>query len=221
MTRGWGLDWEWLSRSADEIALLLAQHTLLAIGPVLVALVLALPLGFAVFRTGAAARPVLAVLAVLHSVPALALLVAVPLLLRRRDVQPVDVAVALTLISLALLVRNVVQGLRSVPDRIRRSASAAGYGWFRRLVRVELPLAMPAVFAGLRLVTVTNIALVSVAVLVGSGGLGQLFQRGYEGRFFTPLVAGLVLSVALALLADGLLLLLRRGALPWTRTRRA
>lgn len=221
MTRGWRLDWEWLSRSTGEIAVLLGQHALLAIVPILAALVLALPLGYAVFRTGAAARPVLALLGVLPAVPALALLVLVPLLLRRGDVRPVDVAVALTLLSLALLVRSVVDGLRSVPERVRRSASAVGYGWFRRLVRVELPLAMPAVFAGLRLVTVSNIALVSVAVLVGSGGLGQLFQRGYESRLFTPLVAGLVLSVALALLADGLLLLLRRGALPWTRARRA
>lgn len=221
MTTDWGLDWAWLGSSAGEIARLLGQHALLAIVPVLVALVLALPLGYAVFRTGRAARPVLAVLGVLHSVPALALLVAVPLLLRRSDVRPVDVALALTLLSVALLVRSVVDGLRSVPDQVRRSAAAVGFGGFRRLVRVELPLAMPAVFAGLRLVTVSNIALVSVAVLVRSGGLGQLFQRGYESRSFTPLLTGAVLCVALALLADGLLLLLRLGGVPWVRASRA
>ncbi len=221
MTTEWGLDWAWLSSSVGEIARLLGQHALLAIVPVLVALVIALPLGYAVFRTGRAATPVLAVLGVLHSVPALALLVAVPLLLRRSAVRPVDVALALTLLSVALLVRSVVDGLRSVPDHVRRSAAAVGFGWFRRLVRVELPLAMPAVFAVLRLVTVSNIALVSVAVLVGSGGLGQLFQRGYESRFFTLPITGAVLSVALALLADGLLLFLRRGGLAWTRAGRA
>lgn len=215
------LDWGWVSSSGGEIARLLGQHALLALVPVLAALLLAVPVGYAVFRSGRAARPLLAALGLLHSVPVLALLVAVPLLLRRQGVRPVDVAVALTLLAVALLVRSVVDGLRSVPADLRRSASAAGYGWFRRLVRVELPLAMPAVFAGLRLVTVSNIALVSVAVLVGSGGLGQLFLRGYESRLLTPLLAGLVLSVALALLADGLLVLLRRGVLPWTRTRRA
>lgn len=222
MTASWrDLDWGWLSSSGGEIARLLGQHALLALVPVLAALLLAVPVGYAVFRSGRAARPLLAVLGLLHSVPVLALLVVVALLLRRQDVRPVDVAVALTLLAVALLVHSVVGGLRSVPADLRRSASAAGYGWFRRLVRVELPLAMPAVFAGLRLVTVSNIALVSVAVLVGSGGLGQLFLRGYESRLLTPLLAGLVLSVALALLADGLLVLLRGGVLPWTRTRRA
>ena len=89
-----------------------------------------------------------------------------------------------------------------------------GYGWFRRLARVELPLAMPVIFAGLRVVTVSNIALVSVAAVVGSGALGQLFDRGLASRFYTPLIVGLVLSVLLALVADALILLMQRSTLP-------
>ena len=94
-----------------------------------------------------------------------------------------------------------------------------GYGSFRRLFRVELPLAMPVIFAGLRVVTVSNIALVSVAVLVGSGALGKLFDLGFGSYFYTPIIVALVLTLALALIADGLILLLQRGSLPWLRRR--
>jgi osmoprotectant transport system permease protein len=107
-----------------------------------------------------------------------------------------------------------------VPASVKQSATAVGYGWSRRLVRVELPLAMPVIFAGLRVATVSNIALVSVAAVVGGGALGKLFDRGLASRFYTPLIVGLVLSVLLALLADALILLIQRNALPWARRRR-
>src|SRR4030095_12461890 len=93
------------------------------------------------------------------------------------------------------------------------------YGWLRRLFRVELPLAMPVIFAGLRVVTVSNIALVSVAVLIGSGALGELFDLGFGSNFYTPIIVGLVLTLALALLDDALILLIQRVPLPWLRKR--
>lgn len=212
---------EWLQHNVGEMASLLGQHAVLAVLPVLAALVISLPLGFVVFRSGRAANPILAVLGVVYSIPSLALFVTLPLLLRTRILDPVNVAVALTVYSVALLVRSVVDGLRSVPDDVKQSAEAVGFGWFRRLVRVELPLAMPVVFAGLRVVTVSNIALVTVAVLVASGGLGQLFLRGYNSIFYTPLIAGLLLTVLLALVADAVILLVQRGTLPWARAGRA
>jgi osmoprotectant transport system permease protein len=118
---------------------------------------------------------------------------------------PVNIAAALTIYSVALLVRSVVDGLRSVP---------------RRLFRVELPLAMPVIFAGLRVVTVSNIALVSVGAVIGTGALGELFTRGLNSAFLTPILVGLVLSLLLALLFDSIILLIQRGALPWARGRR-
>jgi len=141
-------------------------------------------------------------------------------LLQTQILNPLNVAVALTIYSVALLVRSVVDGLRSVPADVNQSASAVGFSRWGRLVRVELPLAMPVVFAGLRVVTVSNIALVSVAAVVGGGALGRLFDRGLASRFYTPLIVGLVLSVLLALLADALILLLQRTTLPWARGRR-
>lgn len=214
------LDWSWLQRNATDIVQLLGQHALLAVLPVLAALLVSLPLGYLVHRAGRTANAILAVLGVVYSIPSLALFVALPALLGTSILSPLNVVVALTIYSVALLVRSVVDGLRSVPADVAQSASAIGFGRFRRLLRVELPLAMPVIYAGLRVVTVSNIALVSVAVLVGSGALGQLFQTAYNRQFYTPLVAGMVLSVALALLADALILALQRGTLPWARRRR-
>ena len=215
------LDWGWLQNNLADIASYLGQHVVLAVVPVLAALVLALPLGYLVFRTGRGANPILAVLGVIYSIPSLALFVALPVVLGTPILDPLNVVVALTIYSVALLVRSVVDGLRSVPVAVKQSASAVGFSRWGRLRKVELPLAMPVIFAGLRVVTVSNIALVTVAVLVASGGLGQLFLRGYNSIFYTPLIVGLILTVLLALLADGVILLIQRGTLPWARRQRA
>ena len=214
------LDWRWISRNLGEIGGLTAQHAVLAVLPVLAALVVSIPLGFLVYRTGRAANVILSVLGVVYSIPSLALFVALPVVLGTQILDPVNIAVALAIYSVALLVRSVVDGLRSVPSAVKQSASAVGYGWFARLVKVELPLAMPVVFAGLRVVTVSNIALVSVAVVVGGGALGQLFDTGFNRNFFTPIIVGLVLTLLLALVADAIILLVQRGTLPWARRRR-
>jgi osmoprotectant transport system permease protein len=161
----------------------------------------------------------LAILGVIYSIPSLALFVLMPLVLGTQILNPANIVAALTVYSIALLVRSVVDGLRSVSPSVNQSASAMGYGSFRRLFRVELPLAMPVIFAGLRVVTVSNIALVSVAVLVGSGALGKLFDLGFGSYFYTPIIVALVLTLALAMIADGLILLLQRGSLPWLRRR--
>jgi osmoprotectant transport system permease protein len=214
------LDWDWVQRNLGLIGDLTLQHTILAIVPVLLAFVISIPLGYLVHRTNRAANGLLAFLGLIYSIPSLALFVAMPILLGTQILDPINIAVALAIYSIALLVRSVVDGFRSVPDAVKQSASAVGYGTFRRVLRVELPLAMPVIFAGLRVVTVSNIALVSVAVVVGQGALGTLFERGFRSTFYTPIIVGLVLSLVLALLADGLILLIKRGALPWARGRR-
>jgi osmoprotectant transport system permease protein len=198
---------------------LLVEHIILSVLPVLVALVISLPLGFLVFKTKRVANVILAFLGVIYSIPSLALFVMMPLILGTKILNPVNIVAALSIYSIALLVRSVVDGLRSVPASVKQSASAVGYGWLRRLVRVELPLAMPVIYSGLRVVTVSNIALVSVAVLIGSGALGKLFDLGFGSFFYTPIIVGLVLMLALALAADALILLIQRGTLPWFRKR--
>ena len=213
------LDWAWLERNLEMIGGLMAEHVILALVPVVVAFVISIPLGYLVSKTGKAADVLLAILGVIYSIPSLALFVLMPLVLGTQILNPVNIGAALAVYSIALLVRSVVDGLRSVSPSVKQSASAMGYGSFRRLFRVELPLAMPVIFAGLRVVTVSNIALVSVAVLVGSGALGKLFDLGFGSSFYTPIIVALVLTLALALIADGLILLLQRGSLPWLRRR--
>ena len=214
------LDWAWIQRNLAMIGSLLVEHVILSVLPVLIALVISLPLGFLVFKTKRVADVILAFLGVIYSIPSLALFVMMPLILGTKILNPVNIVAALAIYSIALLVRSVVDGLRSVPASVKQSASAVGYGWLRRLFRVELPLAMPVIFAGLRVVTVSNIALVSVAVLIGSGALGKLFDLGFGSFFYTPIIVGLVLMLALALVADAMILLIQRGTLPWARKRR-
>ena len=215
------LDWAWIQRNLAMIGSLLVEHIILSVLPVLIALIVSLPLGFLVFKTKRVANVILAFLGVIYSIPSLALFVMMPLILVTKILNPVNIVAALAIYSIALLVRSVVDGLRSVPASVKQSASAVGYGWLRRLFRVELPLAMPVIYAGLRVVTVSNIALVSVAVLIGSGALGKLFDLGFGSFFYTPIIVGLVLMLALALVADALILLIQRGTLPWLRKRPA
>ena len=211
------LDWAWIERNLPMIGSLLVEHVILAVLPVVIALVISLPLGYLVSKTKRAANVILAFLGVIYSIPSLALFVLMPLVLGTKILNPINIVVALAVYSTALLIRSVVDGLRSVLPSVRQSATAVGYGWLRRLFRVELPLAMPVIFAGLRVVTVSNIALVSVAVLVGSGALGKLFDLGFSSSFYTPIIVALVLMLILSLIFDSLILLIQRGTLPWFR----
>jgi osmoprotectant transport system permease protein len=215
------LDWAWLNRNLEMIGELLVEHVILALVPVVLAFVISIPLGYLVSKTGKAADVLLAILGVIYSIPSLALFVLMPLVLGTQILNPVNIGAALAVYSIALLVRSVVDGLRSVPPSVKQSAAAMGYGSLRRLLGVDLPLAMPVIFAGLRVVTVSNIALVTVATLVGSGALGKLFDLGFGSYFYTPIIVALVLTLALALIADGMILLLQRGSLPWLRRREA
>jgi osmoprotectant transport system permease protein len=215
------LDWAWIERNLSMIGSLLLEHVVLALVPVVIAFVIALPLGYLVSKTRRVANVLLAFLGIIYSIPSLALFVMMPMILGTQILNPVNIVVALSIYSTALLVRSVVDGLRSVPAPVTQSATAVGYGWLRRLFRVELPLAMPVIFAGLRVVTVSNIAIVSVAVLVGSGALGKLFDLGFASYFYTPIIVALVLMLSLALILDALILLIQRRTLPWLRERPA
>jgi osmoprotectant transport system permease protein len=131
------------------------------------------------------------------------------------------IIIPLTLFSLSVLVPNVVDGLRSVPEPVRQAATAMGFGPLRQLIQVELPIAVPVVIAGVRVATVASISLVSVGLLVGNGGLGQEFIDGYARDFTTPIIVSCVLIIALALVSDGVLVTAQRPLTPWARTRRS
>ncbi len=207
----------WIGDNTELIWSQLREHIFLAIVPVLLGLLIAVPLGYVATRYGWLANPLVAFGGVLYSLPSIALFIVLPAIIGTQVLSPVNIIVALTIYAVSLLIRNVIDGLRSVPPEVRQSAIAVGYGTFRRVLTVDLPIAVPVIFAGLRVVTVANISIVSVGAIIGIGGLGELFTDGFQKNFLTPVVVGIVLSVALALAADLLIVTIQRLLTPWAR----
>ncbi|MFJ4576935.1 ABC transporter permease [Streptomyces sp. NPDC088846] len=211
------MKWDWIGENAGTIENLLGQHLCLAFLPVAIGLAIALPVGMLAVRHPRLYPSILMTGGILYSVPSLALFIVLPSILGTRILDPINIIVALTFYAMALLIRSVVDGLRSVPDHVTQAASAIGYRRYRQLLQVELPIALPVIASGVRVVTVSTISLVSVGALIGTGGLGELFTQGFQLGFLTPIVVGGVLSVAITLLADGLLLFVQRILTPWAR----
>lgn len=208
--------WDWVADHADEIRARLFEHVELTVLTVALGVLVAVPLGLACHRWGRVYPVILGVTGVIYSIPSLALfafLVPYTGLTRATSLIP------LVSYTLLILVRNVVAGLQGVPPEVREAAEGMGYGPTRQLLRVELPLAAPAVLAGIRITTVTTIGLVTIASLVGEGGLGRLIYDGLLRDFRTPLVVGSVLAVALAVVADVSLAGVQRLVTPWARRR--
>jgi len=210
--------WDYLDINHSSVVEALTQHIWLALLPVAIAFVLALPLGWAVDRFGVFKHIALTLGSIIYTIPSLALLLLIPGVVGTSILDPTNVVIALTLYSLALLVRTTADGLGSVDDSVLQAATAMGYKPAKRWFTVQLPLAMPVILAGLRVATVANVSMVSVAALIGIGGLGQLFTRGFQLGFYAPpIVIGLVLSVLLALVADIVIVLVQRWLTPWAR----
>jgi osmoprotectant transport system permease protein len=209
--------WSWVGDHADDIRAALLQHVELTGVPVLLGSLLAFPLALAAIRWPRMYGPILGFTGVLFTIPSLALFI---LLIPFTGLSLATPLIGLTIYTLLILVRNMVEGLRGVDREVREAAQAMGYTRFRQLFGVELPLALPVIIAGLRIATVTTIGLVTVTALIGWGGLGQLFLQGFTLDFATPIVVGLVLSAALAVGADLLLVGVQRGLTPWARSRR-
>jgi osmoprotectant transport system permease protein len=209
--------WDWIPSNGDRISLLLVEHVRLALIPVLAGLLLAVPLGWLANRNVRARAIFIPVASVLYTVPSLALFVVLPGILGTRILSEINIIVALTIYTVALLVRTVADALAAVPALVVAAATAMGYRPARRFFDVELPLAVPVLIAGLRVATVSNISLVSVGALIGVGGLGELFTEGFQLNFPTEIVTGIALIMLLALLGDAALLGIGRVATPWVR----
>ncbi|MGW8889898.1 ABC transporter permease [Streptomyces sp. NPDC055749] len=190
------------------------QHVQLTVVSVLIGLALALPLALLARRLRWAAGPVLGLTTILYTVPSLAMF---SLLLPVYGLSAALVVAGLVLYSLTLLVRNILAGLRAVPEETRQAARGMGYGPVRLLLTVELPLALPAAMAGLRIATVSAVSLVTVGAIVGHGGLGNLIYSGMNTYFKAQVLTASVLCVVIAVAADLLLLGAQRLLTPWTR----
>ncbi len=197
------------------------DHVWLSALPVLIGLVISLPLGWLARRYRWAYPPLISITGLLYTIPSIALFVMVPPLFGLKSLDPLQVPIALTVYSVALLVRVVADGLASVPDDVLQAATAMGFGRVRRLVSVELPIAVPVIAAGLRVAMVSNVSLVAVAGTIGMDNLGRLFDQGIQlstpTAYYPPIVLGIVLCVLLATAFDVLIVLGNRAATPWRR----
>ena len=208
------MNWGWLDRNLDTVLEDLSEHIQIALVSLFLGCLIAFPIGLIAYRWRAAYGPLLAITQVLYTVPSLALFV---LLINAVGIGQTPVIIGLTIYSLVILVRNLVEGLRAVPPDVIDAATAMGFRQTRRLFAVELPIALPAVVAGLRLACVSNISLVSVGALIGTGGLGQLFIHGFQIDNPIEIWTGIVVTIALALVLDLLIVGGGRLLTPWTR----
>ncbi|WP_409484451.1 ABC transporter permease [Arsenicicoccus dermatophilus] len=207
----------WLQDNLSDVLHLLLTHAWLAAVPLVVGLLIALPLGWVATRLPWLRQPLVLGSGLLYTIPSLALFILMPLVLGTRIVDPLNVVVAMTIYTVALLVRTVVDGLGSVPEDTRQAATAMGIGRVRRLLTVELPLAIPVIAAGLRVAAVSNVSILSVAALIGQPQLGVLFTDGFAVGFLTPIVVGIVACVLLALAFDAVITLAEQALTPWRR----
>lgn len=210
--------WSWIRQNAGMIWSATGQHAELSALAVGIGFAIALPLGILSWRFRRLRTPMLAFAGLLYTIPSIALFSLVQPVTGYFTIETAEVA--LVGYTLLILVRNTIVGLEAVPADVAESAVALGYTPRRQILRVYLPLALPQIFAGLRVATVTVVGLVTVTAFMGQGGLGQLILNGFNENIYTPIVVGLVLSLALAALGDGLFVLLERGVVRWNRSRR-
>lgn len=205
----------WLGDNWRTVLDLAVSHLWLAVVPLVIGLVASLPLGWAAKRWPRSYPAILTSTGLLYTIPSLALFVIMPLVLGTKILDPFNVVVAMTIYTVALLVRTVADGLRAVPDHIEQAATAMGYRGIRRLIGVELPLAVPVISAGLRVASVSNVSIISIASVIGVSQLGDLLIDGYNRVIWGELVTGVVACVLLALLLDGVIVLGTRLLTPW------
>jgi osmoprotectant transport system permease protein len=208
------VNWTWLSTHVPLFLDALQQHITLTVIAVVGGLVISIPLGVAAHRWRGLRNPVLTVFGIFYTIPSIALFA---LLVPYTGLTATTAEIGLIGYTVLILVRNVLVGLESVPPEVLDAADGMGYRPLARLLRVELPLALPTIMAGLRIATVSTIGLVTITAVIGLGGLGQLILRGLIDSFHTPLVVATVLSIALAFVADLGLAAAQRLVVPWSR----
>jgi len=211
--------WTYVTQHASLLLSAARQHVALTLWAVLVATLLAVPLAVAARNWPRSRTPILTAAGVLYTIPSLALFV---ILQAYFGLRPITVEIALVGYALLVIIRNVLIGLDGVPPDVREAARGMGFGRGRMLVRVELPLALPSIVAGIRVATVSTISLVTVGAVVGNGGLGGLILEGLNENFYRAKISAAALGcVLLAVIADVVLLAVQRLITPWTRRRAA
>jgi osmoprotectant transport system permease protein len=216
--------WAFLSYFRDHLSQDLSwlwAHTWLSVVPVILGLLISLPLGWLALRHKILYPPLMTFSGLLYTIPSIALFVLVPPLLGLDPLSPLQVPIALTVYSVALLVRVVADGLASVPEDTLQAATALGFTPLGRFFKVELPISVPVIAAGLRVAVVANVSVVAVAGTIGMANLGALFDQGFklstDQPYYPPIVLGIVLCVLLALVLDLTVVALNAMLTPWRK----
>ena len=212
---------QWFLANLPQVANLTGYHLVQAVVPLVLSVIIAIPLAQVARLNRTAGAVILSVGSLLYTVPSLALFVILPSILGTRILDFANIIVALTIYAVALLVRSTLDALNSVDDSLRQAATAMGYKPFQRFLGVDLPLSIPVLFAGLRVISVSNISLVTVGSLLGIPSLGFFFTDGLARNFTTEIIVGIVGTLVLALLMDVVLVLLQRLLTPWLRNAKA
>jgi len=212
---------QYISDYSDDVVAALQEHVVITIASVALGLLLSIPLALAAQRSRVAEGAILGTAGVIYAIPSISLLLILYTWLEL-GLTIWTVIVALTLYNILIMVRNVLTGLRGVPDEVKEAAAGMGFGTVRRILRVDLPLALPSITAGVRIATVNTVALVTIGFAVGHGGLGEIITTGFTNNLYRQQVlTGVVLVVLLAVVFDLLLLLVQRLLTPWVRAEAA
>lgn len=207
----------WVLNNLDLILQLTLQHIRLSIIPIVLGFIIALPLGWVAYRYRLTRGLVLTLVGLLYTIPSLALFVVLPPLLGIGFLSEANVLIALTIYAVAIMARSVADALASVDVGVKQAATAMGYSSRGRFFAVDLPLAGPVLLAGLRVVAVSTVSLLTVGIVVGVQSLGYLFTNGFQRQILEQVLAGVVMTVLVALLFDAILVLLGRWLMPWAQ----
>lgn len=211
----------WLSRNWERVIDLLLAHLALSVPAILISILVAVPIGRLAFRRPLVGGPLLGAASLLYAIPALPLLVIIPATLGLPPRSDAVMVIALSLYGIALLVRTSADAFASVDKTVRQGAVAVGHSPTSVFWRVDLPLSLPVLIPGIRVVTVSTISLVTIGALIGVPSLGSLLTDGFQRGIVASVATGVVATVILALVLDALLLLAGRLLTPWTRGGRA
>jgi osmoprotectant transport system permease protein len=209
------MSWAWDNRG--PLGTMLTEHLFMAFVPLLLGLAVALPLALVVARAPIPRNSALGVCAVVESIPVLAWFVFLPAVLGTTLDASANVMVGLTVMVVAMLTRTIYAALRAVPEQVQITADAVGFSPMERVRGVDLPLAVPAVIAGLRSASVACVTLVTLAALVGAGGLGRTLIEGFAGGSEAEVVSGMAVVVVLGLAAEAVLVRMQRMFAPWSQ----
>lgn len=206
----------YLEQGRSQLMTALQEHVTITLISVLTGLIISLPLAVLARRSPLSETLVVGFTGVIYTIPSLALFA---LLVPYTSYTATTAIIALSLYTLVLLVRNAATGLAQVPPDVVEAAKGMGFGPVRRLMRVELPIALPSIIAGVRVATVSTISLLTVAAYVGTGGFGRLIDDGFRADYRAKIVTACIACVLLALIADALLVLVQRLLTPWSKAR--